>query len=122
MVRKMRQYCRFKFNFHADDIRISSYLKNEIKFFSLVDKLQEINKKEPQYNFLHSHEQPLNGTTLCTGVNLEKSEDLTSPRLIQCFPSSCQVKFTLCFLSVITSKETLMECILTRHPCHHKCD
>lgn len=73
MVRKMRQYCRFNFNFHADDIRISSCLKNEIKFFSLVDILQEINKKDPQYIFLHRLEQPLNGTTLYTAVNLQKS-------------------------------------------------
>lgn len=116
MVRKMRQYCRFNFNFHADDIRISSCLNNEwIKFFSLVDILQEINKKALN-NLLMEPPSTLRW------IYKRAMKDLTSPRLIQCLPSSCQVKFTLCFLSVIASKETLMECILTRHPCHHKCD
>lgn len=124
MVRKMRQYCRFNFNFHADDIRISSCLKNEIKFFSLVDILQEINKKDPQYIFFYTglNNLLMEPPSTLRWIYKRAMKDLTSPRLIQCFPSSCQVKFTLCFLSVTASKETLMECILTRHPCHHKCD
>lgn len=123
MVRKMRQYCRFNFNFHADDIRISSCLKNEIKFFSLVDILQEINKKDPQYIFLHRLEQPLNGTTLYTAVNLQKSyerPDFTPTHSV--FPKQLPSEIHIMFSVSDSFKGNFDGVHFNKAPCHHKCD
>lgn len=121
-------------HFHSTHWALSSYLKSEMKSFSsemcktamgVIDKLCKINKKTKLWSFYRAMDNFLIKMRSEQGEYTKEVRDLTSPwfppstvllNISQAiFSETCQVKFTLCFLSAITSKETLMECILTRH-------